>query len=105
VDCAADGREAIRKFTAAAQERTPFDIVIMDLTIPGGMGGKESVKEILVIDPDAKVIVSSGYSDDPVVANYHAYGFHGSLIKPFQLQDLKKEVHRVMKQIKKDPLF
>jgi CheY-like chemotaxis protein len=99
VDCAADGREAIRKFSAAAQEGNPFDIVIMDLTIPGGMGGKETVKEILAIDPEAKVIVASGYSDDPVVADYRDYGFHGTLIKPFQIEDLKKELRRVMSQI------
>lgn len=96
VDFAADGKEAIEKYIAAAKSGNPFDIVIMDLIIPGGMGGKEAVKELLAIDPEAKIIVSSGYSTDPVMANYTDYGFRGRLIKPFQMKDLKKELSRIM---------
>lgn len=96
VDFAVDGKEAIEKFRSAYKSGKPFDIVIMDLTIPGGMGGKEAVQEILDLDPEAKVIVSSGYSTDPVMANYAKYGFKGRIVKPFQLEDLKKELARVM---------
>jgi DNA-binding NtrC family response regulator len=60
----------------------------MDLTIPGGMGGQEAVRRILEIDPDAGVIVSSGYSNDPVMANFSDYGFIASIAKPFDMQDL-----------------
>ena len=95
-DFAVDGKEAIEKYISAAKSGNPFDIVIMDLTIPGGMGGKEAVKELLAIDPEAKIIVSSGYSTDPVMANYTDYGFRGRLIKPFQMKDLKKELSRIM---------
>jgi DNA-binding NtrC family response regulator len=68
----------------------------MDLTIPGGMGGEEAVQEIHTIDPAAKVIVSSGYSNDPIMANYQDYGFVAALVKPFQLQDLRATVRRVL---------
>jgi DNA-binding NtrC family response regulator len=65
----------------------------MDLTIPGGMGGKDAIKEILKIDPDAKAIVSSGYSNDPVMANYHQHGFKASLGKPFEMAQLKEIIN------------
>ena len=67
---AANGREAIDIFKEQQKKGKPVDIIIMDLTIPGGMGGKEAVVEILRNDPSAKVIVSSGYSNDPVMADY-----------------------------------
>jgi len=97
VDFAKDGGEAVKKYKEAMEKEEPFHIVIMDLTIPGGVGGKEAAKEILSIDPDAKIIVSSGYSTDPVMANYLEYGFKGRLSKPFQLEELRKEVNRLMK--------
>ncbi len=92
VDTAIDGKEAIDKYISAKKSGKAFDVVIMDLTIPGGMGGKEAVKELLNIDPNAKTIVSSGYSTDPVMANYREYGFKGRLVKPFQIDDLQKEL-------------
>ncbi len=95
-DSAVDGKEAIEKYVSAWKKGFPFDIVIMDLTIPGGMGGKHAVRELLAIDPEAKVIVSSGYSMDPVMANYTEYGFKGRLAKPYKMKDLKKELTRVM---------
>jgi DNA-binding NarL/FixJ family response regulator len=68
----------------------------MDLTIPGGMGGKDAASRILEIDPDAVLIVSSGYSDDPVVANFHHYGFSGVVPKPFDAEGLAKELKRLI---------
>jgi len=95
VDTATDGKDALQKYINAVENDTPFNIVIMDLTIPGGMGGKETVNRLLAIDPEAKVIVSSGYSTDPIMANYKEYGFKGRITKPFQIKDLKKAIFQV----------
>jgi len=75
--------------------KAPFDVVIMDLTIPGGMGGKEAARQILVLDPKAKIIVSSGYSDDPVLAKHTKYGFCDVITKPFPLEELYEKIMRV----------
>ncbi|KAA3613169.1 MAG: hybrid sensor histidine kinase/response regulator [Calditrichaeota bacterium] len=93
VECAKNGDEAIAFFKQALDEGIPFDLVIMDLTIPGGLGGKETIKSLLEIDPKINAIVSSGYSNDPVMANYKAYGFSGVIVKPFTLSDIKKILH------------
>lgn len=95
VDDADNGEEALEKYVAANEEGNPYDVVIMDLTIPGGMGGKEAVLRLKAIDSKAKVIVSSGYSTDPVMANYGDYGFSGRIVKPFRIEDLQNEVRRV----------
>ena len=87
---ARNGEEAIEIYREYYNSGKPVDIVIMDLTIPGGMGGREAVQTILKIDPDATVIVASGYSDDPVMANYREYGFKAAIKKPF---DLRKFSH------------
>ena len=76
------GEEVIKVYMEAAKDNKPFKAVIMDLTIQGGMGGKEAIKLLLKEDPKAKAIVSSGYSNDPVVSNYKEYGFSGYLINP-----------------------
>ncbi|MGQ9499008.1 MAG: response regulator [Dissulfurimicrobium sp.] len=65
-----DGKEAIRIYKGARDEKRPFDAVIMDLTIAGGMGDKETIQELLRIDPNAKTIVSSGYSEDPIMTHF-----------------------------------
>ncbi len=87
VEKAENGSEAIRVYREAMKNE-PFSAVVMDLTIPGGMGGKEAVKEILKFDPDAIVIVSSGYSSDPVMAEFKQYGFKGRIKKPYNLEEL-----------------
>lgn len=94
--CAVDGEEAITLYRNARDSSAPFDLVIMDLTIPGGMGGQQAVIEILRIDPQARVIVSSGYSTDPVMANFRDYGFCGMITKPYSLNDLKEIVEAVV---------
>ncbi len=91
-----DGVEAVRLFQESIKLGTPFDLVIMDLTIPGGMGGKEAVEEILKIDHNAKVIVASGYSNDPIMANYKDYGFCAAIVKPFQMQDLTRGISQAL---------
>lgn len=84
-----DGREAVDEYLRRFEAGNTYAVVIMDLTIPGGMGGKEAVGEILKIDPDAKVLVSSGYSTDPIMANFGEYGFSGVINKPFDLMAIK----------------
>jgi len=93
---ARDGREAIAIYETAMREGKPFDCMIMDLTIPGGMSGKQALAEILKLNPSAKAIVSSGYDADPVMANYQTYGFTGSIAKPFRLAALHQEIKRVL---------
>jgi len=94
---ARDGAEAIELFKKARESGKPYDTVILDLTIPGGMGGKEAIKKLLEIDPELRSVVFSGYSDDPVMSNYHKYGFSGMMSKPFDMQTLGKVLHDVMK--------
>ncbi|MGV8056958.1 MAG: ATP-binding protein [Smithellaceae bacterium] len=86
---AQDGREAIDLYAKAMQAGKPHDLVIMDLTIPGGMGGKETITELMAINRDIKAVVSSGYSNDPIMADYKKYGFCGVLKKPFTINELK----------------
>ena len=93
---AANGEEAVEFFKKESDSGKPFDIIIMDLTIPGGMGGESAVQEILAINPDAKVIVSSGYSNDPIMAHYQDYGFSGAIVKPFQVQDIKDAINKLL---------
>jgi len=94
---AEDGAGAIRIVEEARETERPFDAVILDLTIPGGMGGKEAIKKLLEIDPELKAIVSSGYSDDPVLSNFQEYGFKGMIPKPFESRSLGKVLHEVLK--------
>lgn len=92
VECAVDGSEAIEKYKSAIAAGSPYDIVIMDLTVSGGMGGKEAIQELLDIDPDVKVIVSSGYSNDPIMANFKDYGFTGIIAKPYTASELRRVI-------------
>ncbi|UNC90643.1 PAS domain-containing hybrid sensor histidine kinase/response regulator [Candidatus Contubernalis alkaliaceticus] len=93
---ARDGREAIRKYKEAKLSKNPFDVVIMDLTIPCGMGGEKAIKKLRSLDPDVKAIVSSGYYNDPVISNYIEYGFDGMVSKPYKMEALSKELEKVL---------
>ncbi|KUO50278.1 MAG: hypothetical protein APF76_11240 [Desulfitibacter sp. BRH_c19] len=95
-DFASDGEEAIEKYLMARKSGNGFDAVIMDLTIPVGMGGKTAVKELIDLDENVKVIVSSGYSHDPVMANYRDYGFRGIIPKPYKIEDFSRVLHKVI---------
>ena len=88
IEFAAEGSEAVRLYRAAMEAGRPFTVAILDLTIAGGMGGRETVGNLLKIDPGARVIVSSGYADDPVIARYRDYGFSGMVAKPYTLGEL-----------------
>ncbi len=92
-----DGAAAVTEYREARQKGMPFAVVITDLTIPGGMGGLEATRRILEIDPDARIIVSSGYSTDPVMTNFTTYGYKGRVEKPYRLEILQKVVEQVLK--------
>jgi len=96
VVCVKDGAEAIIKYKQSKKTGKPFDVVIMDLTIPGGMGGRETIKKLFEIDPEVKAIVSSGYSNDPIMSHYLAYGFSSVIAKPYRIAELSKILRDVM---------
>jgi CheY-like chemotaxis protein len=93
---AEDGRAAVEIYKNGFEKGAAPDLVIMDLTIPGGMGGLEAVMEIHAVNPDAKVLVSSGYSTDPVMASFRDHGFCGALVKPYQLRELRIAVKKAL---------
>ena len=88
VECTVDGSQALALYRSRKEGGTPFAAVIFDLTIPGGMGGREAVGLLLQYDPAVRAIVSSGYSNDPVMANYREHGFSAVLRKPYRMQEL-----------------
>lgn len=92
-DSAKDGQEAIECYKKAKESGELFDAVLMDLTIPGGMGGTETMQVLRKIDPEIKVIVSSGYANDPILANYKEWGFCDVIPKPYRVQELSKVLH------------
>ncbi|MEJ2031621.1 MAG: PAS domain S-box protein [Deltaproteobacteria bacterium] len=91
-----DGAEAVTAYRQALAAGEPFDAVITDLTVPAGMGGEEAVRRLLGIDPQAKVIVSSGYGNDPIMSDFARYGFKGVIPKPYRLTDLSKTLQEVL---------
>ncbi len=98
VELAVDGEDAINVYKALLKNNTPPHLVIMDLTIPGGMGGKEASKIILDLDPKAKIVVSSGYSNDPIMANYREFGLKGIIPKPYRMEELKSAIKKIIAQ-------
>jgi CheY-like chemotaxis protein len=102
VEIAEEGSEAIGLYKRAMESDKPFDAVVMDLTISGGMGGKEAIKKLLEIDPEARAIVVSGYANDPIMANYKKYGFSGVLAKPHGIHELDETLQKVIIKENKD---
>lgn len=93
---AAEGFEAINMYKEAMDRNERFDAVIMDLTIAGGLGGRETINRLREMDPSIKAIVSSGYSNDPVMANFEEYGFSGVIAKPYKIADLSQALHKLL---------
>jgi signal transduction histidine kinase/ActR/RegA family two-component response regulator len=98
VETAEEGSEAIRLYKSAGETGKPFDAVVMDLTISGGMGGEETIKNLLEVDPEVKAIVVSGYANDPIMANYKRYGFSGVLPKPHEIHELDEALQKVIEE-------
>jgi CheY-like chemotaxis protein len=92
------GEEAVWLYKHAMESGTPFNIVILDLSMDGGMDGTEVMKKLLAIDPDVKAIISSGYLHDPVIANYEDYGFTGILTKPYDPKELDEKLQNIINQ-------
>lgn len=95
-EMAVNGDEAVQKYKEALKSQRRFDIVIVDLTVPAGMGGEEAARHILEIDKDAVIVVVSGYSNDQVIDNFREYGFKGTLTKPFGLFELERMIKDVL---------
>jgi CheY-like chemotaxis protein len=95
VECAKNGEEALDLYKKAMKNKKKYDSVILDLTIRGGMGGEETIRELLKIDPGVKGIVSSGYSDSPVLSRPREHGFIGRVGKPYR----KKELSHILQTI------
>ncbi|HJX03591.1 MAG TPA: PAS domain S-box protein, partial [Dehalococcoidia bacterium] len=96
VEYAADGAEAIARYQAARDAGQGFALVVLDLTIPGGMGGREVMQRLTEIDPAVKAIVSSGYADESITAEYARYGFKGIIPKPYTLEQMREAVAKVL---------
>jgi PAS domain S-box-containing protein len=96
VEFAEDGKKAIDLYIKANKTNEAFDIVIMDLTVPGGMGGKEAIRRLLEIDPGITAIVTSGYSTDPIMAKYSDYGFKGVVVKPYDIEGLSNALQSIV---------
>ncbi|HRE82709.1 MAG TPA: PAS domain S-box protein, partial [Opitutaceae bacterium] len=93
-----DGAAAVRQYQEAMEAGVPYRVVVMDLTVPGGMGGKQAMEELLKVDPNVRAIVSSGYSSDPVLANHQAHGFKGVVAKPYRIADLARVMRMVIEE-------
>jgi PAS domain S-box-containing protein len=100
-----DGTQAIAAYEKAMKEGKPYDLFISDLTIPGGMGGQETIKRLLEIDPEILAIVSSGYANDPVMSRYQEYGFSGMIAKPYEIDALGRKVAEVLAQPRRRVIF
>jgi CheY-like chemotaxis protein len=92
-----DGAQVLREYAAANAAGRPYNLVILDLTVPGGMGGRETMEQLLRMDPQVRALVSSGYSNDPVLAHYRAHGFLGMVPKPCNIEELAQIIHAALK--------
>ena len=99
VEAVEEGAEAIRLYKNAREAGKQFDVVIMDLTVSGGMGGKDAIEKLLEIDPEARVVVMSGYANDSIMANYKEYGFKGVIAKPHDIRELDETLQKVVTEI------
>ena len=94
-ESANDGSEAIMLYDKAQKTGKPFDAVLLDLTIPGGMGGRETLQELSIIDPEVKALVSSGYANDPIMADFEKFGFYGVITKPYNMEKMGEALSKL----------
>src|SRR5438445_12694737 len=97
VECVQDGSAAVDAYQCAQAARQPFAVVLLDYTIPGGMGGLETLARLRAIDPQVVALISSGYATGPVMANWVHYGFSGVVAKPYTVNQLQKALHRALR--------
>ena len=95
-ELAVNGAEALAKYREAMSEGRPFDVVVLDLTVRGGMGGAETLRKLRELDPGVNAIMSSGYSNDDIASNYLDAGFKAFLKKPYRIDDLRNELNRLL---------
>jgi len=98
VELAPDGRTAEQLWARARQQR-PFDLLILDHTVPGAMGGVETLARLRAYDPSLRALATSGYSNDPVLANHSDYGFVGTLPKPWSAEELRSAVEKALRLV------
>jgi nitrogen-specific signal transduction histidine kinase/CheY-like chemotaxis protein len=96
---ARDGEEMIRLYKESCDSGHPFDAVIIDLIIAGGMGGREAVRRLLELDPHATAVVSSGYCEDAIMSDYKRFGFKGALAKPYSISELGRVLYDVIFEV------
>jgi len=95
---AKDGQAAVDLYKKEKAAGSPFDMVILDLSVPNGLGGKETIELLRTVDPDVKAVVSSGYTNDPVVQDFSRYGFSERLTKPYNIQEMRNLLENVIKK-------
>jgi CheY-like chemotaxis protein len=95
---AREGAAALELYKHEKEAGVPFDLVILDLSVPEGLGGKEAISLLKAYDPTVKAIVSSGYANDPAVQDFAQYGFSGRLSKPYKISDLKEILEHLIKK-------
>jgi PAS domain S-box-containing protein len=96
VSLTGDGEESVEQYARAREAGDPFDAVILDLTVPGKMGGREAIKKLIEIDPGVRAIASSGYSTDPVISDFRSHGFRGVIVKPYRISELREVLREVV---------
>jgi CheY-like chemotaxis protein len=95
---AKDGQAAVDLYKKEKAAGSPFDMVILDLSVPNGLGGKETIELLRTVDPDVKAVVSSGYTNDPVVQDFSRYGFSERLTKPYNIKEMRNLLESVIKK-------
>jgi CheY-like chemotaxis protein len=93
---ARDGAAAIDLYTQEKTKGSPFDLVILDLSVPDGVGGKEAFEKLHAIDPRIKVVISSGYTNDPMLKDYASFGLSGVLAKPYRITEVKNLLEKMI---------
>lgn len=96
VATASDGVEATRLYEVAKEAGCPYDVVMLDLTVPDGMGGEEAIQKLREIDPEVKAVVFTGHRSDPVIANFRKHGFKAVITRPYKMEELTAALHKVM---------